>query len=455
VTQIDDRGGRGRTEDAGTTATASRDGVPSEVGGVATGSAKPSWRGATFAALEVPTYRLLWYGGVFSFLAVQMQMVARAALAYDLTGSNGSLGIVMFWFGLPMLLCTPIGGVAADRFSKRRVILTAQWMLILSSAFLAVVLLLDAIEFWMLPASSAVQAASFAFLGPSRMAFTTELVGRRLLSNAVVLQQLSMNGTRVFGPAIAGVLTSFVWFGYEGAYITTGLLTVAATVMTMRLPPGRPPADKVVKNPIREFADGLGYVASNPHVALLLIVSLVVVMSAFPYVAFLASLSKDVFGFGADNTGYGIMSGATAVGAVSASLFIASRSNGPNVWKLQAFAGAMFGAGLIMLAIAPTFWTSILVLVVIGGATSSFQALNNTMVLMASETAFHGRVQALMGMSFAGFGLVAYPLGVLADAVGLRATFAMMGAITVAAMGVYFVVRPILDRRHPLVLHDD
>ncbi len=451
MTQIEDRGGHERRDEDVDPAAA----VPTEVEDFVTPIGKTSWRGATFASLEVPTYRLLWYGGVLSFLAVQMQMVARAALAYDLTGSNGSLGIVMFWFGLPMLLCTPLGGVAADRFSKRRVILSSQWLLILSSAFLAVVLLLDVIEFWMLPMSSAIQAAAFAFLGPARMAFTTELVGRGLLSNAVVLQQLSMNGTRVFGPAVAGVLTSVAWFGYEGAYITTSLLTVAASAMTMRLPPGRPPADKVVKNPAREFADGIGYVKSNPHVALLLVVSLVVVMSAFPYVAFLASLSKDVFGFGADNTGYGIMSGATAVGAVSASLFIASRSGGPNVWKLQAGAGAMFGAGLILLAITPTFWASILVLVLIGGATSSFQALNNTMVLMASKTAFHGRVQALMGMSFAGFGLVAYPLGVLADAIGLRATFAMMGAVTMSAMAVYFVVRPIVARHHPLILHDD
>lgn len=414
-----------------------------------------TWRSSTFAALEVAPYRLLWYGGVFSFLAVQMQMVARAALAYDLTQSNESLGIVMFWFGIPMLLFTPLGGVAADRFSKRRVILAAQWLLIFSSAFLAAVLILDVIEFWMLPASSAVQAAAFAFLGPSRMAFTSELVGRRRLANAVVLQQMSMNGTRVFGPSLAGLLTSIAWFGYEGAYILTALLTVLATLMTIRLPAGLPPEDKEVQRPLKEFADGLHYVRANPHVALLLVVSLVVVMSAFPYISFLASLSKDVFGFGEKNTGYGFMSGATAIGAVSASLLIASRSGGPGVWRTQAAAGALFGLGLMLLAVTPTFWMSLVVLVLIGGATSAFQALNNTMVLMASESAYHGRVQSLMGMSFAGFGLVAYPLGMLADAIGLRPTFAAMGAVTVAAMGVYFVVRPIVERRHPMVIHDD
>lgn len=426
--------------------------VPSAVAGGRSGS---SWRATTFASLQVPAYRLLWYGGVFSFLAVQMQVVARAALAYDLTKSNASLGIVMFWFGIPMLLCTPLGGVAADRFSKRRVILASQWLLIVSSAFLAFALIFDVIEFWMLPVSSAAQSTAFAFLGPSRMAFTGELVGRRRLANAIVLQQMSMNGTRVFGPSLAGLLTSMAWFGYEGAYLATAGLTILATLMTLKLPAGLPPEGREPQRPMREFTDGLRYVRSNPHIGLLLVVSLVVVMSAFPYISFLASLSKDIFGFGKDNSGFGFMSGATAIGAVGATLFIANRSSRPDAWKIQAASGTLLGVGLIVLALAPSFWMALVVLLLVGGANSAFQALNNTMILMASESGYHGRVQSLMGMSFAGFGLMALPLGMVADAIGLRATFVMMGSVTIVAMGVYYTVRPILERRHPMIVHDD
>ncbi|MBK5222330.1 MAG: MFS transporter [Acidimicrobiia bacterium] len=416
-------------------------------------SRRAAWKASTFAALEVPTYRLLWYGGVFSFLAVQMQVVARAALAFDLTGTNASLGTVMFWFGLPMLLLTPFGGVAADRLSKRGVILVSQWLIIVSSVLLAAALIFDVIEFWMLPASSAVQAVAFAFLGPSRMAFTSELVGRQRLGNAVVLQQMSMNGTRVFGPSLAGMLIGIAWFGYEGAYLTTAVLTIVATLMTMRLPPGRPADGTTSKRPLREFVDGVRYVRANPNLALLLLVSLVVVMSAFPYISFLASLSKEIFGKG--NSGLGFMYGATAIGAVSASLFIAGRSSGPNVWKLQAAAGAMFGFGLVLLSVTPTFIASLFVLVLVGGATSAFQALNNTMVLMGSESIFHGRIQSLMMLSFSGFGLMALPLGIVADAIGLRTTFTIMGSVTMAAMGVYYLVRPSIDRRYPLLDHTE
>jgi predicted MFS family arabinose efflux permease len=108
-----------------------------------------------------------------------------------------------------------------------------------------------------------------------------------------------------------------------------------------------------------------------------------------------------------------------------------------------------FGLGLVALAIAPTMAAALIVLVLVGGATSAFQALNNTMVLMGSRSSFHGRMQSLMMLSFSGFGLMALPLGLLADAVGLRVTFAAMGTATTVAMAAYFVVRPIVERRYP------
>src|SRR5690606_30696310 len=131
----------------------------------ANGSAAPSarpeapapveggWFTRTFAAMEIPDYRLLWFGGVLSFVSFQMQMIARSWLAYELTGSNSTLGLVMFGMGVPMLVLTPWGGVAADRLSKRKVILAAQWLLIVSGLALAVAVVMDVIAVWMLVAS--------------------------------------------------------------------------------------------------------------------------------------------------------------------------------------------------------------------------------------------------------------------------------------------------------------
>jgi MFS family permease len=396
-------------------------------------------RGRTFAALQDRRYRLLWGGGLVSFLGVQMEFIARGWLAYDLTGTNTGLGAVYLGFGVPMLLLTPWGGVVADRLSKRRVLLACQGVLAATSLGIALAVTFDVIAYWMLIGSAVVQGAGFSFLGPARMAFTSELVGRERLGNAIVLQQMSMNGTRVFGPSIAGALVGIAFIGVGGVYFVTTTFMVVAMSLTFRLPDGRPAADRELLTPLRELGAGLSYVRSRPLVLLLVVTSFVVVMSAFPFIAFLPTLAADVFETGPG--GYGLLSGVSAVGAVAASLFIASRADSEHVWRIQAVAGAIFGLAVAALGAAPTFPVALLVMVIAGGGSSAFQALNNSLVLSHSDSAYHGRMQSLMMLSFSGFGLAALPLGVVADAIGIRQTLGIMGGVAVATMGVYVLVR--------------
>jgi predicted MFS family arabinose efflux permease len=396
-------------------------------------------RSTTFGALRDPQYRLLWLGGLVSFLGVQMQFIARGWLAFDLTGSNKGLGAVYLGFGVPMLLLTPWGGVAADRLSKRRVLMACQLSLAISSGIVAVAISLDMITYPLLIASAVIQGAGFSFLGPARMAFTGELVGPNRLANAIVLQQMSMNGTRIFGPSIAGALIGIAFFGVAGVYYVTTVLMLMALAVSIQLPAGLARADRPVASPFSELADGVRYLFRRPVLLLLVLTSFIVVMIAFPYVAFLPTLAEEAFDVGA--SGYGLLSGASAVGALVASLFIASRADGPRAWRMQTVAGACFGLGIILLAVAPSFPLALLAILFAGGASSAFQSLNNALVLGASEPAYHGRIQSLMMLSFSGFGMAALPLGALADAVGLRETMAGMGAVSAAAIVVYAVVR--------------
>ena len=396
-------------------------------------------RSTTFGALRDPQYRLLWLGGLVSFLGVQMQFIARGWLAFDLTGSNKGLGAVYLGFGVPMLLLTPWGGVAADRLSKRRVLMACQLALAISSGIVAVAISLDMITYPLLIASAVIQGAGFSFLGPARMAFTGELVGPNRLANAIVLQQMSMNGTRIFGPSIAGALIGIAFFGVAGVYYVTTVLMLMALAVSIQLPAGLPRADRPVASPFSELADGVRYLFRRPVLLLLVVTSFVVVMIAFPYVAFLPTLAEEAFDVGA--SGYGLLSGASAVGALLASLFIASRADGPRAWRMQTIAGACFGLGIVLLALAPSFPLALVAILFAGGASSAFQSLNNALVLGASEPAYHGRIQSLMMLSFSGFGMAALPLGALADAVGLRQTMAGMGAVSAGAIVVYAIVR--------------
>ena len=152
--------------------------------------------GGAFVSLRTPAYRLLWTSGLFVFLAVTAQTIARGWLAREITGTNAGLGGVLLAFGVPSLLLSPWGGVAADRLPKRMVLVISEILLTVSALWIGVAVAFDAVEYWMLLATSAIQAAAFALFGPARMAFTAELVEAEDLTNAVSLGQMSAEGMR-------------------------------------------------------------------------------------------------------------------------------------------------------------------------------------------------------------------------------------------------------------------
>jgi MFS family permease len=395
-------------------------------------------RGESFASLRIATYRTLFIIGAFGFLATQSQVIARGWLANDLSDSNAGLGGVFMAFGIPMLVATPLAGVTADRYSKRHILVVTFTMLAASSLWIAVAVSFDFVEYWMLLATSAIQAVAFSFLVPARMALTGEVVGRDLIPNAIILGQMSINSARVVGPAMAGVFIGVSWIGVAGVYYVSTALSAMAVVGCFGLPPGRPPEHRPPTSVRSEFADALRYVWLHRPIGLLIIVSFLVVMVGFPFVAFLPRFATDDLDVGA--SGYGFLAAASAVGAVALSMYIAGRSKGRAAWRIQSVTGVAFGVGLVLLALAPTYVAAVAAVTWVGAASAGFQAMNNSLVLALSDLEYHGRVQSLMMLSFSGFGMAALPLGVLADAIGLRETIALMGVAVIVAMGGYLFV---------------
>jgi predicted MFS family arabinose efflux permease len=361
-------------------------------------------------------------------------------LANDLTGTNAGLGAVYMAFGLPMLLATPFGGVLADRLSKRNILLATQVALGASALWIGLGVQFDFVQYWMLLVASAVQAVSFSFLAPARMAMTSELVGRELLTNAIVLGQMSMNSTRVIGPALAGVGIGIAWFGLAGVYYASAVVSAVAFLLVLPLPTARRERVGPPRSPPREFVDGLRYVRGRTDIGWLVLTSFVVVMVAFPYVAFLPRVATEMFDVGP--VGFGAMSAVGAVGAVLMSLYVARRTSGLETWRSQSVTGFGFGVGLLLMAASPTYAVVLAAIFVVGASASGFQSMNNSLVLGLAEFEYHGRMQSLMMLSFSGFGMAALPLGLLADAIGLRATFVAMGCTAIAAMVVYLTLRP-------------
>ena len=405
--------------------------------------------GASFASLSIPTYRVLWVGSLLSFMSVQMQFLLRGLLAWDLTESEGALGIVYFAFGLAMLFATPLGGVASDRLRKRTLLLWGQAILAAVAVFMGAVVLFDVAAFWMLPLSSVIQGVMFGLTGPARVTFAAQLVGRDRIGNAISLSMLGMNATRVVAPSFAGFLAGIALFGIGGAYLVSATFAVSSFLMVWQLPDPEP-SGASDKSPLGDIVEGVRYVASVPKLSRLLLTMFVVVMIAFPYVSFLPALIEGVFD--KDDIWVGIASTASSIGAVLIAIPVAAIADSPKAGRWFTVSGFGFGLGVMLLGAAPSLTLSLVVIFFIGGATTGFQSLAGSIAIGESAESHQGRVQSLMQLSFAGFGMAGLPLGMLAEAIGLPNTMVIMGVIAIAAMSVSLLLEQLSARRGRAVM---
>ena len=392
-----------------------------------------------FAALSKRDFRTLWVSSVFTFMGVQMQFFLRGILAWDLTGRSDALGLVFFVLGISLLIATPLGGVASDRLPRRTVMLVSQVGLVVASGAMAVAVITEVVEFWMLLVAAASQGVAFGFFGPARIAMASDLVGRKNLGNAISLQSLAMNGTRVFAPSVAGALVGLSFFGIGPTYIVSASFAVVSLVLTAQLP-HTPAALSGAARPFSDIADGVQYVKSNPPIRNIVLTTFAVLMFAFSYVSFIPALVEGEFGLGEQEVG--IFTSASSVGALLAAFWVAGLADSPRAQSIMTLAGALFGVMVIGLGVAPVFLVALVVVVIAGAGTTTFQTLSNTLALRKAHPEFQGRVQSIMQLSFAGFGLSALPLGILAEQIGLRPTLVIMGSIAAIAVVVYGVTSP-------------
>lgn len=384
-----------------------------------------------FSALAQRDFRNLWLGALLVFVGVQMQFFLRGILAWELTERSDALGLVFFVFGGSLLVATPLGGVATDRLPKRAVLLTSQVVLTSSAALMGLAVLLDVVAFWMLLVAAMSQGIAFGFAGPARIAMASDLVGRENLGNAISLQSLAFNGTRVFAPSLAGALVGWAVFGLGGAYLVASGMNVLGLALTAILP--NPVAQLTGKaRPFRDIADGVRYVAATPAIRNVVLATFAVLMFGFSYLTFIPAIVEGEFGLGEQEVGF--FTSAASVGALLAAIWVAGIADSPRAPMLMSVAGVLFGLAIIAVGLAPVYLLAVGFAVVGGAGTTVFQTLSNTLALTASTPEYQGRVQSIMQLGFAGFGLASLPLGVLAEQIGLRPTLMIMGAMTAASV---------------------
>jgi MFS family permease len=399
----------------------------------------PKPRFATFAALGVRDYRVLWLGMLAAFTAMQMQMIAQGFLAYKLTGSATVLGLVGFSSGLPQLCLGLFGGVVADRVPKRRLLTITQSCTGVIALITALLVSTGNIQVWHLFALGVAQGTVFAFNMPARQAWIPQIVGEQHLMNAVALNNAGMNFTRIFGPALAGALIGVPGVGLGGVfYMIAGCYVLVVASIAAISVPGLPMKRERRSSPLADLREGVSYVWADSYLRTLLLLAFVVTCLGMPYQTFLPVFAgEDVLNIG--STGLGLMSAAVGAGALAGSLVVASAGNMQRRSLVQLVMGAGFGVSLVLFGLMSVPVAAIAVLALVGLTANFFMSLNSTMLMSRSEPRFYGRVMSVYMLSWSAMPLASVPLGRAADTIGAPHTVAFAGAaiaIVVTAVGI-------------------
>jgi len=400
-----------------TAAPAERD---AEIGGL-----RPGWRRA-FRALGHRNYRLYFAGQLVSLIGTWMQSVAQSWLVYRLTGSATLLGVVGFASQVPTFLLAPAGGVLADRWPRRRILVATQAVSALLALGLAVLTLSGRITVPALLVIAGLLGVVNAMDIPARQAFVVEMVGREDLINAIALNSTAFNGARVVGPAVAGLLVAAIGEGWCFLVNSVSFLAVIGSLLRMRLAAAPP---RPAHSPLFESAiAGFRYVAATRPVRALLLLLGLVSFTGMPYVVLMPIFADRILGGGP--SGLGILMGATGVGALGGALALAARERVSGLGKWVAVSAGGFGLALIGFSASRTFWLSAALLVPVGFFLMSQMAASNTLIQSMVPDAFRGRVMALYAMMFMGmapFG--ALVSGAAADRFGAPLVVAAGGAL--------------------------
>jgi MFS family permease len=384
----------------------------------------------TFSSLRIRNYRLYFIAQLISVSGTWMQSVAQAWLVLHLTGSGFDLGIVVGLQFLPMLLFGPFGGLVADRVNKRHLLYFTQASGGLLALALGVLVVSHQVQLWQVYLLASLLGVVNVFDNPARQTFVIEMVGRDDLPNAVSLNTVVMNASRVVGPAIGGVIITL--FGLGICFFVNAVSYVAVLIgLSLMRSAELHPTEQVVraKGQIRE---GFRYVWRTPSLRNTLLAIALIGVFAYNFTVTLALLAKVTFHGGAG--AYSLLTACMGVGAVVGGLIAAHRAR-PTPRLLQVLA-LVFGGLLASVALAPTLVTAAVLIVLMGAASIGFIATANASLQLSSDPAMRGRVMALYAMAFLGTTPIGAPLvGAVAQWTNPRVSLLCGAVATVVAAG--------------------
>ena len=388
------------------------------------------WR-LLIRALHSRNYRLFFEGQVVSLIGTWMTRVATSWLVYRLTGSAFLLGLTSFASQIPILFLTPFAGVWVDRWDRHRTLVVTQILAMLQSFALAALALGGIITVWEVIVLALMQGAINAFDMPARQSFVVQMIERREdLGNAIALNSSMVNGARLIGPAIAGVLIATVGEGY--CFLVDGFsyMAVIASLLAMRVAPAH--AHGVSRPLTTEIVEGWRYVRDSAPIRSVLLFLTLVSLVGMPYTVLMPIFARAIL-HGNSHT-LGFLMSAAGLGALAGAVTLAMRPSVLGLGRVIVWSAALFGAGLIGLGLSRVLWLSLLAMAAAGFGMMRQMASSNTILQTIVAEDKRGRVMAYYSMALQGvapFG----SLGAGAIAAKVGAPLTIMGGATFCLCG--------------------
>ena len=388
-------------------------------------------------ALQFRTFRLVCGGQVFGNIGTWMDELSRGWLIYQLTDSVVQLGLVRGIQLLPALLVSPFAGTAADRYSRRTLLLVSQLIQGLSFAALALLIVSGHVVPWHVYVTAVVAGMMQAIQQPARASIVTESVPPESLTNAIGFTSLIFNMARLVGPAIAGAIIVIADTG--GAFAVQAGCMLIATVWAARLPPMPHPEDAANKGRRESFAqsivEGWKFSWQSQPVRAGILCTTIVCTLMFPFTTLLPVFARDLLGVGAQ--GQGFLLAAMGLGALASAATIALAGHRLARGRVMIDSSIVYGFALVVFAASSWYSLSLAAMVVAGLCHVHANALVHTVVQSYSPPAYRGRTMALFNMSQMLSTAGSVLIGLLAVVLGSRgavATMGIVGALGIAAL---------------------
>jgi MFS family permease len=389
----------------------------------------------TLAALAFREFRILWFGAFASTIGTWMQKVAQSWLVFDLTKSSFFLGLDDFLGQLPILLFTVLGGVIADRHDRRHLLLSSQYVQMTTAFTLAALVWTNVVRIEHILVLSFFTGFAQAFGGPAYQSLMPTLVPKQHLPNAIALNSIQFNLSRIFGSLLAGAtLAAFgtaICFGLNGL----SFLVVIAALLSLSVKHIKPE-----KKPLlQEMRGGFSYVKREPALIALTVVAFLTTFLGLPLLTFLPVFARDVFN--GDVGMYSTMMAFSGAGSVVGALIVAWLGRFRHMGLTLLLVQVAFGLLVTAFALSRTLWLSELILFCAGVSAMIVTAMTTSLVQLVVPDHLRGRVVSIYMVAFRG----GMPLGSLASgfassAVSVPVVLGVNGAL-VSIVGIYFLTR--------------